>query len=403
MHLSIIKNKTKIRMPIKCLQHLCCIISLGFTAGINAQNLVTNPDFEEVEQKPYFWPKIYITKGWTNGNGGTADFFHKRASRHENGIPENYMGRQDPANGERYAGIIAFYNDGAAVPVPKSAAALSPGNVSTTAPVIQQDVSSGKYAEYLQCPLTKQLTAGSTYTISFKVSLADNSSYAVAGIGACLIPQASAIETNSYSMLTPAVVSTALIEDKTTWTEITGTMLAKGDEKYILIGAFKPALKSKKIIPEYTNDSKKAYYYIDGVSVVLTVIKPEIKEELKPVIDFSVELDGGKNFVFKSLKFETGKSNVLPESYPDLDLLANWLKDNKAVKVNIGCHTDKSGAELINQKLTEDRALAIKKYLIGKGVEAERLKTKGYGSTKLLDKNNATAKENRRIEISIAK
>jgi outer membrane protein OmpA-like peptidoglycan-associated protein len=68
-------------------------------------------------------------------------------------------------------------------------------------------------------------------------------------------------------------------------------------------------------------------------------------------------------------------------------------------------HTDSDGSNLLNQTLSENRAAAVKNYLIEKGISTERLRSTGFGETKPLD-TNKTAKgktNNRRVEVSLIK
>ncbi|HSB19327.1 MAG TPA: OmpA family protein [Anaeromyxobacteraceae bacterium] len=102
--------------------------------------------------------------------------------------------------------------------------------------------------------------------------------------------------------------------------------------------------------------------------------------------------------------FDTGKTSIKPESFGILDETAQVLKDHPDIgKVVVEGHTDSLGKAASNQKLSQGRALAVVKYLEGKGVAASRLEAKGLGETKPIA-DNATAKgreANRRVEMVI--
>ena len=109
------------------------------------------------------------------------------------------------------------------------------------------------------------------------------------------------------------------------------------------------------------------------------------------------------NKVFKNLEFETGKAVIRPSSFPSLDELTNLLKKRPSFKLLIDGHTDNVGAKAYNQKLSQGRADAVKKYLADKGIDASRITAKGYGMTKPITTNNTPEgrQKNRRVEFTI--
>jgi outer membrane protein OmpA-like peptidoglycan-associated protein len=103
--------------------------------------------------------------------------------------------------------------------------------------------------------------------------------------------------------------------------------------------------------------------------------------------------------------FDTGKVSIQPASYGLLDEVAATLKDNGDVqRVVIEGHTDDKGNPAVNEKLSKGRAEAVKSYLVDKGVEAERLDAKGFGSAKPIASNKSAKgrEENRRVEFVIS-
>jgi outer membrane protein OmpA-like peptidoglycan-associated protein len=73
------------------------------------------------------------------------------------------------------------------------------------------------------------------------------------------------------------------------------------------------------------------------------------------------------------------------------------------MKIEVSGHTDKTGSEPVNFKLSESRAKAVVMYLIQKGIDRSRLEYRGYGSLQAIA-DNATAtgrKKNRRVEFKI--
>src|SRR5258706_5282436 len=109
------------------------------------------------------------------------------------------------------------------------------------------------------------------------------------------------------------------------------------------------------------------------------------------------------NKVFKNLEFETGKAVIRTSSFASLNELADLLKRKTMYKLNIDGHTDNVGGKTYNQKLSDSRANAVKKYLTDKGIDSARITAKGYGLTKPIASNNTPEgrQRNRRVEFTI--
>lgn len=104
-----------------------------------------------------------------------------------------------------------------------------------------------------------------------------------------------------------------------------------------------------------------------------------------------------------NLIFELGKSKISPESYGELDLVLKMMKDNGKMVIQLEGHTDYQGSAKDNMKLSKERVDAVKKYLVGMGISGSRVKTKAFGGTQPLSKeDNAEAHRlNRRVELRI--
>jgi OmpA-OmpF porin, OOP family len=108
----------------------------------------------------------------------------------------------------------------------------------------------------------------------------------------------------------------------------------------------------------------------------------------------------GKAAVY-GIYFDTGKSIVKPESSPSLDEITKLLKQNASLALYVVGHTDNVGALDPNLKLSADRADAVVKVLIGRGVAASRLKGAGVGPYCPVESNRTEAGKamNRRVEL----
>ena len=133
-------------------------------------------------------------------------------------------------------------------------------------------------------------------------------------------------------------------------------------------------------------------------------------EKTKTCILPKIETEKDKKVLkeaYDNLVFETGKAIIKPSSFPFLDEIAIVLTDEDAKfwKLEIKGHTDNQGGLAFNQKLSEDRANAVKKYLVSKGIDSSRITTKGFGLSKPIATNTTTEgrAKNRRVEFSILK
>lgn len=110
-------------------------------------------------------------------------------------------------------------------------------------------------------------------------------------------------------------------------------------------------------------------------------------------------------FDAKKVQFISGSATLTAAAKKELDKGATILTEHPDLKISIEGHTDNTGKEATNQKLSEKRAEAVKAYFVKKGISADRLLTTGYGQTMPIA-DNKTLKgraENRRVEFKAAK
>ncbi len=105
--------------------------------------------------------------------------------------------------------------------------------------------------------------------------------------------------------------------------------------------------------------------------------------------------------VLRGVTFETGKTTLRADSYVVLDMVATSLVNNPEVTIEVGGHTDNTGAAATNTRLSQARADAVRSYLVSKGVAAHRMTAKGYGSTQPVVPNSTASgrSQNRRVEL----
>ena len=102
------------------------------------------------------------------------------------------------------------------------------------------------------------------------------------------------------------------------------------------------------------------------------------------------------------LHFETGKDIIKKISEAPLNEFVPILNKYPEMKVNIEGNTDDVGSDAKNLVLSQQRAEAVKKYLVGKGIAADRLIAIGNGETKPKADNKTAAgrAENRRVDLN---
>lgn len=118
---------------------------------------------------------------------------------------------------------------------------------------------------------------------------------------------------------------------------------------------------------------------------------------------YIVPIEVGQSIRLNNIFFESAKAVLKPESFVELDKVANFLKDNPDIRIEIGGHTDNVGNAALNQQLSLARAKAVMKYVVSRGVTEDRIVAKGYGLTKPVT-SNATKDgqaKNRRVEFTV--
>lgn len=114
-------------------------------------------------------------------------------------------------------------------------------------------------------------------------------------------------------------------------------------------------------------------------------------------------LKPGATIALRNVFFPTASHELLPESQVELDKLVRLLTFNPTLRIELGGHTDNVGNDAANQKLSEQRASAVREYLIRKGIDAARVTAKGYGEARPVATNDTEEGRalNRRTEVTV--
>jgi outer membrane protein OmpA-like peptidoglycan-associated protein len=101
--------------------------------------------------------------------------------------------------------------------------------------------------------------------------------------------------------------------------------------------------------------------------------------------------------------FATGRATIMPQSFALLNEVADVLKARTTMQVRVEGHTDGRGSRASNMRLSQSRADAVKAYLVGRGIEASRMVSVGFGPDQPIETNKTSAgrERNRRVEFMI--
>lgn len=157
-----------------------------------------------------------------------------------------------------------------------------------------------------------------------------------------------------------------------------------------------------KMYPEYMATYPQYSQVVDK-SFLMSVIAnhAELMEGKALTVSYSNEITNEVSSKSYQIQFETGSAVIKQASYKLLDEILQSAVVAEGLKVGIYGHTDNVGNDGSNQKLSEERANAVKSYLLSKGLPAQRIESKGFGSANpIADNNTAAGKaQNRRVQI----
>ena len=172
--------------------------------------------------------------------------------------------------------------------------------------------------------------------------------------------------------------------------------------------------------PGYINHRIEVYVNINGCILCvhgMGVEQPDVVELMHHGIEAgyflgSISLDSiyvGKKFAIPNIYYDYNKWAIRADAAPILDKLGVFLKDNPAIQVELGSHTDARGSDNYNQVLSGRRAESAVNYLVDRlGINKNNIVAKGYGEAELVNScgNNIKCsdydhQQNRRTELKV--
>jgi outer membrane protein OmpA-like peptidoglycan-associated protein len=307
-------------------------------------------------------------------------------------------------------------------------------NNSFAAEIVAAAIGGNNFRTYLQAPILSQLIAGKEYTVSMYVMpkqfLLDelgvyfSDTFTVKFTDDRLnIPYQLKLKSNKK-----------FIGKRNTWTKISASYKATGSEQFIVVGNFKSdkelywkRIKGKSEVCSYlidsvslvpndsstkyeTSESELAYFgetrrhYLakkcTGSNHFISHLLPDSAEHLDDAIDtFFTQ----KSIILKNVFFDFDKTDLLPNSYTELNILVNYLQLHPTYFIKISGHTDAKGSDEYNLKLSAGRAKSIANYLELNGIDSYRIQFEGNGSKEPIANNNTDKgrEQNRRVEFII--
>lgn len=333
--------------------------SLAFSQAKKEKNLVPNPSFETHKNKANS-----ITNAVPWMNIGTVDYYLKPDKKDTSKFKGAHSGK--------CFGGLRFQPD---------------------------------YKEYMYVQLLTPLQKGKTYEFRMFVRLLGQSTVTVKQLGVYF--------SDDVFRLGMSFDEEGLIDSTYKkglsgkgWLPIQGNYLARGGEKYIIIGNFKTRMKEDMVRVHKGDifEMREAYYFIDDISVFEKIAPVDPNAQKAPGNWVSDFFDNGQTFIIKDLQFEKGTANLLQSSYNSLDDLVKFLKDHPQVEIQLNGHTEKYGNESDEHMLSKSRAKAVVDYLKQHGV-INSIGFKGLGSSQPIAPNDSEEYRimNRRVEVVILK
>ncbi len=172
---------------------------------------------------------------------------------------------------------------------------------------------------------------------------------------------------------------------------MTSELKKKTDAKGEAVITYNPAVKTIDL-----NISEKGYMPLFKTIDLAKAKGTPLFIELSPV-------EKEARFDIHAIHFDFESAGIKPESIPYLNALAEYLKKSPELRFQVIGHTDLHGTDEFNNKLSLERARAVKDYLVKKGIEASRLTIRGAGKTepKVAKTGPEYDEQNRRTEFRL--
>lgn len=374
------------------------ILTFCFQSISQSPNLVENGSFEIIKGKIKGLGSIEATDDWKNVTLSKADIFVKENKLATVLTSGNSYGKEDPKDGDNYAGIVAYS--------PKDKVART----------------------YITSPLAQPMLKGKKYCVSMYISLAEGSKFATNQLGINFNKKQLKTEDNKTIVDKTSILhpQSKVVNATYGWEKVCGTYIAEGGEEFITIGNFTATDKTKTEkalkLKDYKGvQSDVAYYYIDDVSVILvdqkTTCDCGINEDRKDTYYHKIVMLEEKMTPIQRIEAHTaffpfGKYELQETNRSTIDAVIKEMKVNPNLIVELFGHLDINEAELAQKKplfadLANRRIREVMKYMMENGIEEKRLisspKDEKEPNEEIMDDDDEDLKlaKNRRVMFKV--
>lgn len=353
------------------------ILTSSYVSGQKkaSENLVPNPGFEEYSDDPsgwYYSGKDFsrVSLFWTSPTAASPDVYGPKVQ-----VPKSWeaagFGKVKSFQGSSHAGITVYGCD------------------------------NGKphCREYVQVQLTEPLVKGQRYGFACMLSHLEKS-VQVRNIGLWFSDNEIDEGAHDPILKEPVLSLDRYLPSDGKWYRWSGQFTAQKGSSYLLIGNFKTDDKSQVKMPG-RSDLKFGYYYLDEVRLfkIPPIIIPPPSDS--PLTDFIPH--PGEIVTLSRIYFEHDRTDFMPRALIQLDQLLAFMNQYPDMTIEIIGHTDNVGSSEYNQNLSIRRSAAVVTWLVKKGINKERLRSSGFGSTQPVSTNTTSEGrgQNRRVEIKV--
>lgn len=151
-----------------------------------------------------------------------------------------------------------------------------------------------------------------------------------------------------------------------------------------------------------TVDKKIGFQISSKYRTIGVVEYEDFKQTIEKITaDDILDEINNKGYATLHINFDTSKSRIKADSYDVISEIAKMMKANTDLKISVEGHTDNTGNETSNMKLSKNRAKSVLMSLADEGIDESRLKSKGFGQTKPIEDNSTEEgkAKNRRVEL----
>lgn len=343
------------------------IVTFALSLQAQDDNLVPNGGFEDTNIKKLksYGQMEEFGMDWFAATSVPADVYGEGAKGDKVGIPVNNYGKQEAAEGLCYAGFRAYSKD----------------------PKLSRN--------YLEVKLPQPLDRDVMYCVSFDISLADLSRYAVNDIGV-VISDRKIEQPNNGDMIRNADIkhkTNKVFQYMDGWEKFCGTFVGTGEEEYVLIGCFggRNSMEIEKVSrPSGMTGAQAnhAYYYIDNVSIVEIQAKSQCKCSKADERDMDL-IYGSSSVIEEDMSdAEKVKASVVYYAFlkrtptgagkATVATIAEIMKSNPDMIINIVGHSDddersEGAVNARYSRIGKNRADQIRRMLEAEGIAAARI------------------------------